>query len=231
MPDRSDDRIRALVVELVDNAPAAPSLQEIQDRGAALAKPHRHRGLLVGAIAVVSVALIVGIVMARVEDRSGRVRAGEPATTSTAPNNQPLRLRPTVLPTGFVESPARTDAPNLPFTTDMVVGATGTATPSVPTEVVQSAVYVRGTSGQSDYGGLTLVVWRPTAGSTDQPSSEQIEIGDRTVALNRVQTPTAVAPVNVIMASWREAGYAVSVLATGITDAELHAFIGGLRAI
>jgi len=61
MPDRTDARIRALIVELVEHAPEAPSFQEIEDRGITVDQPRRIRTLMVAAIAVAGLALLVGV--------------------------------------------------------------------------------------------------------------------------------------------------------------------------
>src|SRR5438132_12671500 len=90
MPDRTDARIRALIVELVEHAPEAPSFQEIEDRGITVDQPRRIRALMVGAIAVAGLALLVGVLLTRPENRSSRVRAGEPSTrTSLRPSARP----------------------------------------------------------------------------------------------------------------------------------------------
>jgi len=83
MPDRTDERIRALIVELAEHAPAAPTFQELEHRATTTeARPRRLRAVMVGAIAIASVALVVGVVLARSDQRSGRVRAGAPTTTT-----------------------------------------------------------------------------------------------------------------------------------------------------
>src|SRR2546428_458352 len=95
MPDRTDARIRALIVELVEHAPEAPSFQEIEDRGITVDQPRRPRALMVGAIAVAGLALLVGVLLVnRPQDRSSRVRAGEPSTrtslrASARPSTEP----------------------------------------------------------------------------------------------------------------------------------------------
>jgi hypothetical protein len=89
MPDRTDERIRALIVELAEQAPAAPTFQELERRAITTeARPRRRRTVMVGTIAIASVALVVGLVLARSDERSGRVRVGERTTTApttTAP--------------------------------------------------------------------------------------------------------------------------------------------------
>jgi hypothetical protein len=87
MPDRTDERIRALIVELAEQAPTAPTFRELEHSATTTtteAQPRRRRAVMVGAIAIASVALVVGVVLARSGERSGRVRAGEPATTAPA---------------------------------------------------------------------------------------------------------------------------------------------------
>ena len=83
MPDRTDERIRALIVELAEQAPAAPTFPELEHWTTTTeARPRRRRAMMVGAIAIASVALVVGVVLARSDERSGRVHIGEPTTTT-----------------------------------------------------------------------------------------------------------------------------------------------------
>ena len=82
MPDRTDERVRALIVELVEHAPAAPTFEELEHWATTIeARPRRRRAMMV-AIAIASVALVVGVVLGRSDERSGRVRVGEPTTTT-----------------------------------------------------------------------------------------------------------------------------------------------------
>jgi hypothetical protein len=106
-----------------------------------------------------------------------------------------------------------------------------TQSPMTSTAAVeQSATYTRGTVGQADFGALVLLVWAPRGGAEANPTGEQRQVGDRLVTLSRPQAPTAggLPPVGATSASWREAGYAVSVLSFGVSDTDLQAFIGGL---
>jgi hypothetical protein len=101
MPDRTDERIRALIVELAEHAPAAPTFQELEHRVATTeARPLRRRAMMmVGALAIASVALVVGVVLARSDERSGRVHVGEPTTTT------PTTTAPTANFPGFLPAP------------------------------------------------------------------------------------------------------------------------------
>ena len=240
MPDRAEEQIRALVVELAELAPAAPSFQEIEDRATILDRPRRRGALMVGAIAMVSLALIVGVILTRPEERTNRVRAVEPSTTTTTTAQRPLRLSATVLPAGFVQKPGASDGFTISFSTGtgaaadrIVVGSatTGaTTSTTLPLEVAQSATYTRGSFGQSNFGALVFFVWEPTGGAEAKPTGEQRQVGNRLVTLSRPQVPSAggLPAVAATSASWREAGYAVSVLGFGVTDPDLQAFIGGL---
>jgi hypothetical protein len=93
MPDRTDERIRALVIEWAEHAPAAPAFQELEHLATTTEvrpRPRRRRAVTAGALAIASVAVVVGVVLARADDRSGRVRAGAPTTTtSTTPADFP----------------------------------------------------------------------------------------------------------------------------------------------
>src|SRR5947207_9330154 len=115
MPDRTEEQIRALVVELAELAPTAPSFQAIEDRATIADAPRRRRAVMVGAIAVVRLAIIVGVILTWPVEHSNRERAGEPSTTTTAPINRPLRPGPTELPAGFVQTPDTSSAWNIPF--------------------------------------------------------------------------------------------------------------------
>src|SRR5258705_3291019 len=98
MTNRTDERIRALIVELAEQAPAAPTFQELEHRATTTeARPRRRRAMMVGATAIASVAIVVGVVLARSDERSGRVHIGEPTTTAptaTAPTANFPRLLP-----------------------------------------------------------------------------------------------------------------------------------------
>jgi hypothetical protein len=90
MTDRTDERIRALVVELAELAPTAPTFQELERRATTTttvtqARPRRRRAAVVGGIAIASLAVAVGVVLSRSDENSGRIRAGDPTTTTTAP--------------------------------------------------------------------------------------------------------------------------------------------------
>jgi hypothetical protein len=111
MPDRTDERIRALIVELAEQAPAAPTFQELEHRAITTeARPRRRRAVMVGAIAIASLALVVGVVLAPSDERSSRVRAGEPTTTApttTAPTTTAptATAAPTANFPGFLPAP------------------------------------------------------------------------------------------------------------------------------
>jgi hypothetical protein len=129
MPDRTDERIRALIVELAEHAPAAPTFQELEHRATTTeARPRRLRAVMVGAIAIASVALVVGVVLARSDQRSGRVRAGAPTTTApttTAPTT--TAHFPGFLPapgwqTVTTPSASSATAANIPFGPDTLKG-------------------------------------------------------------------------------------------------------------
>ena len=94
MPDHTDERIRALIVELAEHAPAAPPFQELELWATTTeARPRRRRAMMVGALAIASVALVVGVVFARADEHSGRVHIGE--STTTAPTTLPTTTAPT----------------------------------------------------------------------------------------------------------------------------------------
>ena len=93
MPDRTDERIRALIVEWAEHAPAAPTFQELEHLATTTEvrpRPRPRRAVMVGALAIASVAVVVGVVLARSDEGSGRVRAGAPTTTApTTPAHFP----------------------------------------------------------------------------------------------------------------------------------------------
>jgi hypothetical protein len=145
MPDRTDERIRALIVELAEQAPAAPTFQELEHWATTTeARPRRRRAMMVGAIAIASVALVVGVVLARSDERSGRVRVEEPTTTApttTAPTTiAPTTIAPTANFPGFLPargwqtvtrpSASSATAANIPFGPDSLKG-------SVPWDTVE----------------------------------------------------------------------------------------------
>ena len=120
MSDRTDERIRALIVELTERAPAAPTFAELEHRATSTeGRPRRRRAITVGAFAIASVALVVGVVVARADERSGRVHVREPTTTApttTAPTTNFPGFRPArgwhtvATPAGFSATAA-----NIPF--------------------------------------------------------------------------------------------------------------------
>ncbi|SRR6266508_319311 len=127
MPDRTDERIRALIVELAEHAPAAPTFQELEHRAITTeVRPRRRRTMMVGAIAIASVALVVSVVLARSDERSGRVRAGDPTTaapTTTAPTaNFPDFLPARGWQTVTTPSAASATAANIPLGPDTLKG-------------------------------------------------------------------------------------------------------------
>ena len=127
MPDRTDERIRALIVELAEHAPAAPTFQELEHRATTTeARPRRRRAMIVGAIAIASVALVVGVVLARSDERSGRVHVGEP-TTTTPTTTAPTANFPSFLPargwqTVTTPSASSATAANIPLGPDSLKG-------------------------------------------------------------------------------------------------------------
>ncbi len=99
MPDRTDERIRALIVELAEHSPAAPAFQELEHWSTTTeARPRRRRAMMVGALAIASVALVVGAVLARSDERSGRVHIGEPTTTAPTTSTSSTANFPGFLP-------------------------------------------------------------------------------------------------------------------------------------
>ena len=135
MPDRTDERIRALIVELAEQAPAAPTFQELEHWATTTeARPRRRRAMMVGAIAIASVALVVGVVLARSDERSGRVHVGEP-TTTTPTTTAPTANFPGFLPargwqTVTTPSASSATAANIPLGPDTLKG-------SVPWDTVE----------------------------------------------------------------------------------------------
>ena len=132
MPDRTDEQIRALIVELAQQAPAAPTFQELELWVTTTeARPRRRQAMMVGALAIASVALVVGVVFARSDEHSGRVHIGE--STTTAPTTLPTTTAPTAnfpsfLPargwqTVTTPSASSTTAANIPFGPDSLKGS------------------------------------------------------------------------------------------------------------
>jgi hypothetical protein len=127
MPDRTDERVRALIVELVEHAPAAPAFEELEHRATTTeVRPRRLRAVTVGAIAIASVALVVGVVLGRADQRSGRVRVGEP-TTTTRTTAAPTADFPGFLPapgwqTVTTPSASSATAANIPLGPDTLKG-------------------------------------------------------------------------------------------------------------
>jgi hypothetical protein len=124
MPDHTDERIRALIIEWADHAPAAPTFEELEYLATITeVRPRRRRAVMAGALALASVALVVGVVLVRADDRSGRVRAGAPTTTApTTPANFPgFRPAPgwqtVTSPSGFSATAA-----NIPLGPDTLKG-------------------------------------------------------------------------------------------------------------
>jgi hypothetical protein len=99
MTDRTDERIRSVVVELAEHAPVAPTFDELEHLAAATtteARPRRRGAVVAGAVAVAGIALVVSVVVARSDDGSGRVRTGRSSTTTTtiaAPRADALGFR------------------------------------------------------------------------------------------------------------------------------------------
>jgi hypothetical protein len=83
MSDRTDERIRALIVQVAEGAPTAPSFQQIEDSDSTSQPQHKSR-LVVGVVAIVSLALIAGLLLTRTDDRSDGVRVGASSTTTTS---------------------------------------------------------------------------------------------------------------------------------------------------
>jgi hypothetical protein len=127
MTDRTDERIRTLIVELAEQAPAAPTFQELEHWATTTeARPRRRRAMMVGAIAIASVALVVGVVLARSDERSGRVHVGEP-TTTTPTTTAPTANFPGFLPargwqTVTTPSASSATAANIPLGPDSLKG-------------------------------------------------------------------------------------------------------------
>lgn len=134
MPDRTDERIRGLIVELAEHAPAAPTFQELEHRATTTAQPRRRRAMTAVAIAIASVALVVGVVLARSDERSGRVHVREP-TTTTPTTTAPTANFPGFLPargwqTVTTPSASSATAANIPLGPDSLKG-------SVPWDTVE----------------------------------------------------------------------------------------------
>jgi hypothetical protein len=144
-----------------------------------------------------------------------------------------------VLPLDFAQTQSATDGVAISFDRGgereppriaIQLGPPGTTrATAMPVGVVQLTRYTKGTVGQPGYGALVLVIWGPTqqvAGGT----GDQRQIGSRTVTVSpeRVSGTRGVAPMDATRASWREASFVVTVLALGVTDTDVDAFIGGL---
>src|ERR1700750_1863498 len=85
MPDQLDDRIRALVREVVDSAPPVPRFEEIEARSVPFVRrrvARRTRGVIAAIAACVAIALVIsGVVLVA---RNDRPSVQSPAVPPTA---------------------------------------------------------------------------------------------------------------------------------------------------
>jgi hypothetical protein len=219
---------RAAIDEEITEPPPVEQLRRRSGR-----RRRRIAGLATMTLAVV----VAGIAYTTHDEDNTKVFVGEVSTTTTTTPLRALRLHPTVWPDGLDESFTRSVDLNISFSgptgTDphsiaVSLRAPGAARAALPYEVVYSQLYTRGSVGQADYRALALVVWVPTEGEA-KPTGDQRQLGDRLVtwSARRVRAGKGLS-VNATSVAWREAEYAVLVLAIRVNDADLQAFVDGL---
>jgi hypothetical protein len=164
MPDRTDARIRALMVELVEHAPEAPSFQQIEDRGITVDQPRRIRALMVGAIAVAGLALLGGVLLVyRPQDRSSRVRAGAPSTRTSLRASARPSTEPSAPPAAQqgAAAPIPSSVPHYTFAPDAPIPPGYSLTNVDPGPAVQKLP-----PGGTTYGGWSAHYNSPTSPGT-----------------------------------------------------------------